>query len=103
LGDALGEEGHQDKAEDVSYLGEEELERFDRVSELQSVKQRDEQSDNRSVYSELRSVRTGKSSLAKISRLESELQIEREEREKLRKEIEDLKKVNSELCSVIVT
>jgi vacuolar-type H+-ATPase subunit I/STV1 len=73
------------------------------VSELQSVKQRDEQSDNRSVYSELRSVRTGKSSLAKISRLESELQIEREEREKLRKEIEDLKKVNSELCSVIVT
>lgn len=55
------------------------------------------------MCSDMRSVRTGKSSIAKISKLEQELNIERLEREKLRKEIEELKKINNNLCEAIVS
>ncbi len=60
--------------------------------------------ENDIQQSEIRTVttRTVKTSSTLISKLEKDLLDERIQREKLQKEIDDLKKMNSELCNAIL-
>lgn len=60
-------------------------------------------SEMKSVTTEMKSQKTNKTSSTVISKLQKQLDDEKKAREKLKEEIEELKKMNNELCNAILS